>query len=118
MALFCVADEFAEVAVLVFDEDGQHLLPGLPPTDLSASTATLGALEDRLTRLISAGPAGVRPVPAHWTPAYMRFKTSAEREQWLREPHPPRVDLCIKAYTIASPNGPQRRFRLFNSILV
>jgi hypothetical protein len=120
--MFCVADAEAELAILIFAEDGAMLLPGLPPSDLARADATRAALDAALGRLLgrtqSSSPhvgGGAGP----WSTGHHRRKTLAERDAWQAQVPTlgPSIEMCVKSYTITTPTGPQRRFRICNSIL-
>ena len=118
MAVLCLADETAEMSALLFDDDAAEFLTGLPPADLSMSTATLEEITSRFRRLTVPPGATVPPYAVEWKASHAYVKTPPEVQTWMANLHilPARIPLCLKAYTVHTQNGPARRFRVFNTI--
>jgi len=118
MAVLCLADETAELSALLFDDDAAEFLTGLPPADLSMSTATLDEITGRFRRLTVPPGAAAPPYAVEWKASHAHVKTPLEAQTWMANLHvlPARIPLCLKAYTAHTQNGPARRFRVFNTI--
>ena len=128
--LLQLADETAELSVILFGTDAEAFLPGLAPTNLYVSTGTLAALEDRFRRLLGRRAGDARPADGPWPVAHAHVRSPDEKASWPQRASQlgPRVPVGILSYTVGitssavgasgSADHGRRRYRLFNTVMV